>query len=66
MKNEFLRRLEKTPLTDLFGRGKNLQLSILEILREYPQDQADENTRRLLREVLESESGVTGEEFAKK
>lgn len=66
MKNEFLRRLEKTPLTDLFGRGKNLQLSILEILREYPQDQADENTRRLLREVLESESGVTGEEFTKK
>lgn len=65
MKNEFLHRLEKTTLTDLFGRGENLRLSILEILRKYPQDQADENFRKLMREVLETESGVTGEELVK-
>ena len=64
MKNEFLHRIEKTPLVDLFGKGENLRRSILEILEKYPQDQADENFRELIREVLETESGVTGEEFA--
>ena len=48
MKNEFLHRLEKTPLTDLFGKGKNLRRSILEILGKHPQDQADENTREFM------------------
>lgn len=65
MKNEFLQRVEKTTLADHFGRGENLRLSILDILRKYPQDQADENIRELMREVLEDESGVTGEELVK-
>ncbi|OGC97672.1 hypothetical protein A3E17_04525 [Candidatus Amesbacteria bacterium RIFCSPHIGHO2_12_FULL_48_14] len=63
-KETFLSRIQKTTLTDLFGKGENLRRSVVEMLREMPQDQNGENFRRLLREVLETESGVTGEEIA--
>jgi hypothetical protein len=61
----FLERIERTPLTDWFGTGENLKRSVIEILAEYPQEQDGENFRRLLREVLETESGVAGEELAR-
>jgi hypothetical protein len=63
--DDFLKRIERTPLTDLWGTGKNLRMSVMEILREYPQEQDGENFRQLLREILLTESGVTGEELAR-
>lgn len=48
----------------MWGRGKNLQKSVYDMLK-ISEDQPDGNFRRLLREVLETESGVTGEELWK-
>lgn len=65
MKDDFLKRIEQTSLADRWGTGRNLRTSVIEILREYPQEQDGENFRRLLREILLTESGVIGEELAR-
>ena len=64
MKNIFIKRLERTPLTDIAGRGRNLQKFVEDMLT-MPQEQPNEIFRGLLREILLTESGVTAEELAR-
>ncbi|MFA6007660.1 MAG: hypothetical protein WC784_03390 [Candidatus Shapirobacteria bacterium] len=61
MKNEFLKRLETTTFGDMFF-GKKFKESVLETLTINRSGQPDDAFRRLLREILENEAGITGQE----
>ena len=65
MKNRFLERLKTTTFGDTFS-GKCFEESVLEILTINRSGQPDEAYRRLLREILENEAGITGQEEWKK